>query len=121
MMLTIMLETNRQGKRFVGDSFYLLDDEEFESYFGLLLRGVYRSGGKATEKLYFPAHGRPIFCQVMSGIRFKHIRGLLRFDNTEVALYVINWQPFVFSFMSQGSILPWMNSYSIYLPRKVSL
>ena len=73
-----MLETNRQGKRFVGDSFYLLDDEEFESFVGLLLRGVDRSAGKANEKLCSPAHG-----QVMSVIRLKQIRGLLRFDNTE--------------------------------------
>ena len=79
--MTIMLETNHQGKRSVGNSFHPLDAAEFELYVGLLLlRGVYLSAGETTEELWTPA---PIFDQVISLNRFKQIRGLLRFDITE--------------------------------------
>ena len=57
---------------------------ELNAYFGILiLTGVYRSGGEATEELWDSSTGRQIFSAVMSRQRFHDIARILRFDDKE--------------------------------------
>lgn len=84
MINTIVIETNRQGRRVHGNNYKEIDITEMQAFIGLLiLRGVYRSAGESTDELWSSLHGRAIFSKTMSLNRFKLIRGILRFDNVE--------------------------------------
>lgn len=84
MIATIVVETNRQGRRTFGNGFKALDYAEMKAFIGLLiLRGVYRAAGESTDELWSAKHGRSIFSKTLSLARFKQIRGVLRFDNVE--------------------------------------
>ena len=84
MIETILIETNRQGRRKKGADYKVIDFAEMKAFIGLLiLRGVYRAAGECTDELWSALHGRVIFSKTMSLSRFKLILSILRFDNVE--------------------------------------
>lgn len=84
MIRTLVIETNRQGRRTIVAVFKPLTFVEMKAFLGLLiLRGVYRAAGECAEELWSADHGRQIFSKTMTFSRFKLIRNILRFDNVE--------------------------------------
>ena len=82
MLETILLETNRQGRRMKGPSWKDMDYTELDAYIGLcILRGVYKSSNESVRELWKKDTGRSIFGDTMSINRFEEIRAMLRFDN----------------------------------------
>lgn len=84
MMDIIIQMSNKEGRRVYGDEWKDLSLVELNAYFGILiLAGVYRSGGEATQELWDSSTGRQIFRAVMSRQRFHDITRILRFDDKE--------------------------------------
>nr|XP_055053772.1 piggyBac transposable element-derived protein 4-like [Misgurnus anguillicaudatus] len=76
--------TNLEGSRVFGEKWKPLDLADLNAYIGLLiLSGVYKSNGEATESLWNAECGRPIFRATMSLERFHVISRVIRFDNRE--------------------------------------
>jgi hypothetical protein len=74
--------TNIEGNR-VKDNWIDVDRVEMMAFVGLvILRGVYKSAGEATEELW-GVDGRSDFSRTMTYTRFKEIRRFLRFDDRE--------------------------------------
>lgn len=81
MTKTILIETNREGKRIKKDNFLEITNEEIRAFLGLcILRGVHKSKNQDVRDLW-SSNGPPIFAQTMSINRFEEIRRFLRFDN----------------------------------------
>jgi hypothetical protein len=84
MVDTIVKESNREGRRVLGEEWSAINMDEMWAFIGLLLcRGVYRAAGESTNELWSPQHGRAVFSATMSYNRFRTIRRVLRFDNKE--------------------------------------
>ena len=65
------------------DNWVDVDRVEMMPFVGLvILRGVYKSAGEATEELW-GVDGRSDFPRTMTYTRFKEIRRFLRFDDRE--------------------------------------
>ena len=74
MMKTILVETNKQGKR-ISEDWKLIRENKLRAYVGpCILRGVYRSRNQAVRQLWSPEFGSPIFSKTMSVKRFEEIR-----------------------------------------------
>lgn len=79
---TILRMTNLKGVQVFGAKWKMLELQTLRAYFGLLLlAGVYRSYGKATEELWNDDTGRPIFRATVSLETFKTINRCVRFDD----------------------------------------
>lgn len=82
MLETILIETNRQGRRMKGPAWKDMDYIELDAYIGLcILRGVYKSSNESVRELWKKETGRKIFGDTMTINRFEDIRAMLRFDN----------------------------------------
>jgi len=77
-----LLHTNRAAKQTFRDAWNVIDMQEMQAFFGLLIfRGIYRATGENCASLWSTEHGRAVFPKTMTFTRFKHIRRFLRFDN----------------------------------------
>ena len=82
MLDTIIVETNREGRRVKGNEWKDVASMELEAYFGVcILRGVFKGNNESVRELWSPVSGRPIFGNTMALNRFEDIRRMLRFDN----------------------------------------
>ncbi|XP_062409077.1 piggyBac transposable element-derived protein 4-like [Sardina pilchardus] len=80
----ILQMTNLEGSRVYGDSWEVLDLTHLQAYIGLLiLAGVYKSKGEATESLWGADTGRAIFPATMPLKSFHVLSRVIRFDNRE--------------------------------------
>ncbi|KRZ75041.1 hypothetical protein T10_6890 [Trichinella papuae] len=78
----VLQMTNLDGKRLYKDDWKQIDETEFHAYINLLiLAGVYKSHGEATNSLWNTENGRPIFFSVMSLDNFQRISRIIRFDD----------------------------------------
>ncbi|XP_025760986.1 piggyBac transposable element-derived protein 4-like [Oreochromis niloticus] len=76
--------TNLEGRRVFQEKWKPLDRTDLHAYIGILiLAGVHRSKGEATESLCNEENGRPIFRATMSLETFLKISRVIRFDNHE--------------------------------------
>ncbi|KRZ12308.1 PiggyBac transposable element-derived protein 4 [Trichinella zimbabwensis] len=80
----ILQMTNLEGKRLYKDDWKEIDETELHAYISvLILAGVYKSHGEATNSLWNTENGRPIFPSVMSLDNFQRISRIIRFDDRE--------------------------------------
>ena len=80
-METILVESNKQGKR-ISQDWKLITKNELRAYVGLcIFRAVHRSRNQAVRQLWSPEFGPPIFSKTISMKRFEKICRALRFDN----------------------------------------
>lgn len=82
MWETLVVSTNKEGHRTLGDEWKPVDMTEMQAFVGLLLaRGTYKANGESTHELWSTEHGRPMFSATMSYNRFRTLRRFLRFDD----------------------------------------
>ncbi|XP_060780363.1 piggyBac transposable element-derived protein 4-like [Neoarius graeffei] len=73
--------TNIEGRRVFGERWKDLDETDLDAYFGvLILAGVFKSKGEATESLWDKETGRELFQSTMSLQTFNIISRTIRFD-----------------------------------------
>ncbi|PAA53757.1 hypothetical protein BOX15_Mlig004292g1 [Macrostomum lignano] len=84
MVDTIVVETNREATRVLGQAWLPTTRVEMYGYIGLcFLRGVFKGNMESIEELWSADCGRKIFAETMSLSRFKSLLRFLRFDNRE--------------------------------------
>ena len=82
MWETLVVSTNKEGRRTLGHDWNPVDLTEMQAFVGLLIaRGTYKANGESTDELWSATHGRPIFSATMSYNRFRTLRRFLRFDD----------------------------------------
>ncbi|XP_060792618.1 piggyBac transposable element-derived protein 4-like [Neoarius graeffei] len=76
--------SNLEGSRVFGERWKGLDETDLDAYFGvLILAGVFRSKGEATESLWHEETGRELFRSIMPLKTFKMLSRIIRFDDRE--------------------------------------
>ena len=76
--------TNLEGSKVFGERWKVMDETGLDAYFGvLILAGVFRSNGEATESLWDEETGRELFRSTMSLETFKIISRTIRFDDRD--------------------------------------
>ncbi|KRZ02803.1 hypothetical protein T11_16299 [Trichinella zimbabwensis] len=115
----VLQMTNLDGKRLYKDDWKQIDETEFHAYINLLiLAGVYKSHGEATNSLWNTENGRPIFLSVMSLDNFQRISRIIRFDDRTLPILAVHAEK-VWTLYNAKTSYAW--SMQIYTGKRSSL